>query len=360
MNVKRKLVVCNVIMISIFFLQSCSAKDDTKNQDLVLPAEKFDLSQWQINVPTDTNKDGVVDLITVRDLQHYHHPDYFYINAEGNMVFAAPNKAITSPNSTNTRSELRHMLASKVDEPYAYSNNFALKANKRAKEFAQIGGNLKATLKVNHVPKRAKYANKPTAFSVVVGQVHAAKDAARIAEDDGYGYGNEPLKIYYKKLPNHEYGSVFWTYERNLEKNNPERTDISYSVWGNAWLNIDNPGEQGIALNETFSYEVNIYENTMYLSFSTERHDDVNYAIDLSNNIDAYGNVDEHDHPYGYSEESNFFKAGAYNQCSTKDDPSFRYPACPGTGDWIIDKANGDYTQVTFLSLVTSPGIKPN
>lgn len=359
MKINKILFSCSVSILSVLALQSCEKQDNSIEQGLVLPAEKFDLSHWQINTPTDTNNDGVVDLITVKGLQTYQHPDYFYIDAEGNMVFAAPNKAITSVNSTNTRSELHHMLGGEKGEKYALANNFALKANKRANEFAQIGGNLQATLKVNHVAKRAKYAEKPTAFSVVVGQVHASQDAGRVAEGEGYGYGNEPLKIYYKKLPNHKYGSVFWTYELNLEKDNPKRTDISYPVWGKAWLDTDNPGKQGIALNETFSYEVNIYENIMYLTFTTERHETVNYAIDLTNSVDAYGNVDERDHPNGYTGEANFFKAGAYNQCSTKDDPSFRYPACPGTGNWATDKANGDYTQVTFMRLVTAKAQNP-
>jgi poly(beta-D-mannuronate) lyase len=359
MNLKKIILTHSVISLSALALLGCGVTDNKSEQRLTLPAEKFDLSHWQINTPTDTDMDGVVDLITVKDLQTYQHPDYFYIDAEGNLVFAAPNKAITSVNSTNTRSELHHMLGGETGEKYALANNFALKVNQRADEFAQVGGNLQATLEVNHVAKRAKYADKPTAFSVVVGQVHASQDAGRVAEGEGYGYGNEPLKIYYKKLPDHKYGSVFWTYELNLEKDNPERTDISYPVWGNAWLETKNPGEQGIALSEAFSYEVNVYENTMYLTFTTDRHKAVKYAIDLSNNVDAYGNVDERDHPHGYTGEANFFKAGAYNQCSTKDDPSFRYPACPGTGDWATDKANGDYTQVTFSRLVTGRGKKP-
>jgi poly(beta-D-mannuronate) lyase len=358
MNFKRILIPYSVLTLSALALQSCEVINQKDEQPLIFPAQKFDLTHWQINTPTDTNNDGVVDLIKVKELQSYQHPDFFYINDKGHMVFAAPNKAITSVNSTNTRSELHHMLGGETGEKYALANNFALKANIQKNEFAQVGGNLQATLKVNHVPMRAKYADKPTAFSVVVGQVHASQDAGRVAEGKGYGYGNEPLKIYYKKLPGHEYGSVFWTYELNLEKNNPERTDIAYPVWGNAWLDTANPGQEGIALNEEFSYEVNIHENIMYLTFETDRHKTVDYAIDLTNNVDAYGKVDKRDHPDGYTGDAHFFKAGAYNQCSTKDDPSFRYPACPGTGDWSTDKANGDYTKVTFMRLVTGIGKK--
>lgn len=364
MRFKKILIPSSVIALSTFAIQGCESTNHsvnlTSDNQVILPSEKFNLTEWQLDAPTDTNKDGIVDVIKIKDIQTYQHPDYFYIDDDGNLVFAAPNKAITSVNSTNTRSELHHMLGGEKALKRDFKNNFALKDNRRAEQFAQVGGNLQATLKVNHVSKRAKYTEKPTAYSVVVGQVHAVQDRKRRAEGEGYGWGNEPLKIYYKKLPGHEYGSVFWNYERNLEKNDPNRIDISYSVWGKPWLNMDAPGEAGIALDEEFSYEVNVYENTMYLTFTTARHGTVNHEINLTDNVDAFGEVDELDNPKGYTGEGNHFKAGAYNQCSTKDDPSFRYPACPGTGDWETDKVNGDYTQVTFMRLETGPAVKPN
>lgn len=359
MNLKRITVSCSAIALSTLALSGCNLTADTSEQRTMVPADKFDLSDWKITIPTDINNDQKVDEISVKDIQTYQHPDYFYLDPEGNMVFASPNKAFTTPNSSNTRSELHHMIAGKKGKTYALANNFSLKSNKRADEFAQIGGNLQATVKVNHVAKRATYPEKAPAFSVVVGQIHAGKDQALVAEGEGYGWGNEPLKIYFKKRPNHQYGSVFWNYERNLEKQNPLRKDISYPVWGKSWLDADEPGEQGIALNETFSYEVNVYDNTMYLTFTNARHGTVKYEINLANNVDAHGKVDELDHPHGYSGDLNFFKAGAYNQCSIKDDPGFWYPNCLGTGDWATDKTNGDYAQVTFMRLETGLAKKP-
>lgn len=358
-----KLLSYSAAALSVFTLVGCEApkqsSSETEQATSKVPADKFDLSHWKINPPTDVDNDGVVDEVDVAGLQSYSHTDFFYLDEQGNMVFAAPNQAITSINSTNTRSELHHMLGGENAKVRDFSNNFALESNRRADEFAQIGGNLQATLKVNHVAERAKYENKPTAFSVVIGQIHALQDKAIRAEGEGYGWGNEPLKIYYKKWPNHKYGSVFWNYERNLPKNDPNRIDISYSVWGKPWLDSDAPGEQGIALDEPFSYEVNVYQDTLYLTFTNERLGEAKFEINLVNNIDANGDVDEFDKPTGYQGEVNFFKAGAYNQCSTKDDPSFRYPACLGTGDWKTDKQNGDYTQVTFMRLVTGSAKKP-
>ncbi len=315
------------------------------------PADKFDLRFWKLTLPLDDNKDGKIDEVKVRELQDYTHPDFFYLDEHGFLVFTTPNKAITTANSTNTRSELRQMLRSTntrigTHEP---KNNFALKAHPNAKAFALVGGQLEATLRVLHVAKNAKHGHKKPAYSVVVGQIHAVKDKEVVAKGDGFGWGNEPIKVFYKKWPDHETGSVFWTYERNLDRDNPDRTDIAYPVWGNTWENPDDPGDNGIALGELFNYNINVFGNVMYLTFrTTDPARTVTYQIDLSNNIDAYGKVDDKDNPRGYSGDAFYFKAGAYNQCSTRDDTASWYVACAGTGDWETDQANGDYASVAF------------
>lgn len=339
-------------------LISCGTVDTTESTPSSAPSNQFDLSFWNITLPLDANNDNKVDQIKVKDIQGYSHPDFFYLDAENNMVFTAPNKALTTANSSNTRSELRQMLRGTNTgiKTAAPGNNFALASNNDAEDFGLIGGRMVATLKVNHVALRAKYPEKNPAFSVVVGQIHAGKDESL---RNGFGVGNEPLKIYYKKLPGHETGSVFWNYERNLAKNDSNRIDIAYPVWGNTWENLDNPGEQGIALGEEFSYSVNVLGDVMTLTFVAEGHPLVTYDINLANNVDAYGNVDEEDHPLGYTGDWMYFKAGAYNQCSTKDDPGFWYTACLGTGDWETDKANGDYTSVSFSRLNLSKAIQP-
>ncbi len=335
-------IVLLCVTLTCFFLSTAYALD---------PAEKFDMQFWKLTLPTDDNNDGKVDEVDVRALSSYSHPDFFYLDANGFLVFSAPNKAPTSANSTNTRSELRQMLRSKntgigTHDPL---NNFVLKAHKRAKKFADIGGQLEATLRVLHVATSAKHPEKNPTFSVVVGQIHADKDDEQVRRKTGFGWGNEPIKIFYKKWPGHSTGSVFWTYERNLAKDDPDRTDIAYPVWGNTWENPADPGDEGIALGEVFNYNINVYRNTMYLTFRTrDPSRTVKYEIDLSNNVDAYGKVDEKDNPKGYAGDAMYFKAGAYNQCSAKDQAGSWYPACSGTGDWETDKANGDYVSVAF------------
>ena len=330
------------------------------------PSTKFDLSQWKITLPLDEDKDGKIDEIDVRELQNYSHPDFFYLDEAGNMVFAVPNKATTTSGSSNTRSELRQMLrgakvqGKRTPKTKSPANNFTIAAHIHSKHFGAVGGKMEASLRVDAVATRAGHPNKRPAYSVVVGQIHAGKDKKLLSKTDNiFGWGNEPIKIYYKKWPNHDKGSVFWNYERNLAKDDPNRTDIAYPVWGKTWDSPEDPGAAGISLGEDFSYIINVHENIMYLTFTSEGHPEVKYEIDLSNNVDAYGKVDELDNPRGYSYDWNYFKAGAYNQCSSKDTEGDWYTACPGTGDWETDKANGDYTQVTFSHLILGDSVAP-
>ena len=315
------------------------------------------ISNYIFEVISDLDNNGKIDEIKVKEMQSYSHPDFFYLDENGGMVFVSPNKAITSANSTNTRSELRQMLRgsnTKIKTSYA-GNNFAIDAHPLSERFGATGGKMEATLKVDHVAVNAKNPNTEAAYSVVVGQIHAVKDKALIAKNLGFGWGNEPIKVYFKKWPNHDKGSVFWNYERNLAKTDPNRTDIAYPVWGNLWDNSAEPGDEGIALGEEFSYTINVYKSTMHLTFSAANKPTVKYSINLANNVDAYGNVDHKDHSLGYTADSMYFKAGAYNQCSTKDASGLWYAGCAGTGDWKTDKAKGDYTQVTFSDLKLSP-----
>ena len=317
------------------------------------PSDKFDLSHWNITLPLDADGDEKIDSVSVTDIQGYSHPDFFYLNEAGELVFTAANKAMTTPNSSNTRSELRQMLRGTNEDigTHTPGNNFALQANPAGQIF---GGKLNATLKVLHVAERAGHPEKYPAYSMVVGQIHADKNKEQMAEGRGFGYGNEPLKIYFKKWPEHQNGSVFWNYERNLEKNDPNRTDIAYPVWGNSWDNPADPGDNGIALGEEFSYEVNVQGNIMSLTFESPGRETRQFEIDLASNVNPDGDVDELDNPNGYAEDFMYFKAGAYNQCSTKDAEGIWYAACPGTGDWSIDMPNGDYASAAFSKLLLS------
>ncbi|WP_114521519.1 polysaccharide lyase family 7 protein [Altererythrobacter sp. ZODW24] len=327
-------------------------------QEIPAPGSKFDLGYWKITLPMDDNGDNKPDEITVAKIGKYSHPDYFYLDTDGHMVFTAPNKATTTANSSNTRSELRQMLRGKNTKIKTHDalNNFAVEARRDSDKFGSVGGKMEATLHVDHVALNAGNPASKPAYSAVVGQIHATKYKST---KGGFGYGNEPIKIFYKKVPGHTYGSVFWTYERNLAKDNPDRKDIAYPVFGNLWDNPADPGEAGIALGEDFSYTINVHRNVMYLTFTNARHGEVRFTKSLVSQHDANGQIDAKDNRYSYGGDTLYFKAGIYNQCSTKTDGSFWAAACAGTGDWSVDEAAGDYAQASFSRLVVGPSTAP-
>jgi len=335
-----------------------SAKNNGVQNKALAPASKFDLSHWKLTLPVDLNKDGKVDNISVKQIKKYSHPDFFYLDENENLIFTAPNKGAKTKNTSNTRSELRYMLRGKNTKikTHISGNNFSIDANDNSDKFGSIGGKMQATLKVDHVALNSGIPNKRSAYSVVVGQIHAVKYKST---KSGFGYGNEPLKIFYKKWPGHKTGSVFWTYERNLAKNDANRRDIAYPVWGHLWDNPNDPSVSGIGLGEAFSYTVNVHKNTMYLTFESAGKPIVEHQINLTNNVDANGTVDLLDNRYSYGGDSLYFKAGAYNQCSVSTEPAFWAAGCGGTGDWAIDKANGDYVQVAFSKLEVGNSIAP-
>jgi len=349
---KRFLMGTTAAVAALSVSALSSAKDDK------VPADLFDMSEWKITLPIDKNKDKKPDDIDVKKLKKYSHPDFFYLNDNGGLVFASPNKALTTKNTSNTRSELRQMIRGKNTKykTHGAENNFALAAHSLSDKFGRIGGRLDATLKVDHVATRAGNPDTSAAYSVVLGQIHAVKyDNPK----SGFGFGNEPIKIYYKKFPNHEMGSVFWNYERNLAKKDPNRKDFSHAVFGNDWSVKSDPGSQGIALGEEFSYTINVHKNMMYLSFSNARLGTKTFTKSLVSQHSADGTIDPLDNKFSYGGDTLYFKAGVYNQCSTKKGGGDWYAGCPGTGDWEVDKANGDYAQATFSKIELSESTAP-
>ena len=216
-------------------------------------------------------------------------------------------------------------------------NNFALKAHPASRSFADVGGQLEATLKVLHVARNAKHADKKPAYSVVVGQIHAVKDQDVINKGEGFGWGNEPIKIYYKKWPDHDTGSVFWTYERNLERDNPDRTDIAYPVWGNTWENPEDPGETA-SRSASCSTTTSTCTATSCTSPSEPptRRRQVTYQIDLSEQCRCLRKKSmRKDQSEAATRAMPCTSKRAHTTSAARvDDAAMWYAACAGTGDW--------------------------
>ncbi|MEM6684284.1 MAG: polysaccharide lyase family 7 protein [Bacteroidota bacterium] len=293
------------------------------------------------------------DGTNVDDLVNFEDKDFFYTVIDGTrrwVAYKTPNSGVTSKNSSNTRTELQEKREWTPEE----------------------GGKLTGTCKVMQVSVSGD-ARVAASYATVVGQIHS-----------GEGHENEPLKIFYKKFPGHTKGSVFWNYEINTAgDDNSGRWDYSSAVWGHDMSVVgtskdDFPEEpqDGIALGEEFSYEVNVYKGIMYLTFTSEGHETKTFTKNLIKSeyiakSDIPAQVQKLFVPIGqdgteraeaYSGELNYFKQGAYNQTNGKS-PEKNLVWCAGAetygGDIQKQYENGCYTEVWFREATIGPGTPP-
>ncbi|MFK8009579.1 MAG: polysaccharide lyase family 7 protein [Saprospiraceae bacterium] len=293
------------------------------------------------------------DGTSINELINYEKKDFFYVANDGKtdwVVYKTPNSGVTSRTSSNTRTELGEIKHWTPEE----------------------GGKLTGTLKVIHVSTSGD-ARVAASYSTVVGQIHSDE-----------GHKNEPLKIFYKKFPGHTKGSVFWNYEINTEGSNSKRWDYSTAVWGHDFSVVGtNPTsypeepKNGIELGEEFSYEINVHEGIMYLTFTCEGHETIKFTKNLlvsefATASDIPQQIVELFIPIGrdgverknaYAGELQYFKQGAYNQTNGKD-PASNMVWSTGSeiynGDLAKQYANGSYTEVWFKEATVGVGTLPN
>ena len=337
----KKIVFTTIAFLVIFGCKNKSEKPvvsdvqvekATKYPSDVIPF----MDEWKILLGDGTRSDSLIN---------FEKKDYFYVTNDGQadwVVYKAPNAGITSPNSSNTRSEL----------------------GQKNRWIPEKGGKLTGTLKVQHVSTTGD-ANVSSSYSVVIGQIHSDE-----------GHENEPLKIFYKKFPEHRKGSVFWNYEINTKGDNSGRWDHSTAVWGYDFSVLgsgptdfpDEP-EDGIELGEEFSYEVNVHEGIMYLTFKSEGHNTMSFTKNLLKSdfakksdvpqqvLDLYASRgrDGIERENAYAGELQFFKQGAYNQANPKSTNSETY-------DGDIDKQykHGSYAEVWFKEATVGESTAPD
>lgn len=342
-----------LLLITVFTMMACKNGSGTESEatsDAISePITKYPsdvipfMDEWKILLGDGTHEDS---------LMQYAATHFFYVENDAStdwVVYKTPNSGITSRTSSNTRTELHQK---KYWTP-------------------ETGGKLKGSLKVKHVSKSGD-ARVAASYSVVVGQIHS-----------GEGHENEPLKIYYKKFPGHKKGSVFWNYEINTEGDNSKRWDFSTAVWGHDMSVVGTASdafpqepEDGITLDEIFSYEVNVYKGVMHLTFKSKGHKSKTYTKDLLQSEftkpsqlpeqvkTLFGPIgqDGVERPTAYAGELQYFKQGAYNQTNGKDPSSNRVwgtGADVYNGDIIKQYANGSYTEVWFSEATVGEGTLP-
>ncbi len=338
----KTLVICSAILISC----SKSVKKEKKKEEAAItyPSQVIPfMDQWTILLGDGTRTDKVTD---------FEKQDFFYVRNDGRtdwVVYKTPNSGVTSRTSSNTRTEL----------------------GQKKHWIPETGGKLTGTLKVMHVSTSGD-ARVASAYAVVVGQIHSDE-----------GHENEPLKIFYKKFPGHEKGAVFWNYEINTAGDNSKRWDYSSTVWGYDMSMVGSdpasyPEEpqDGIALGEEFSYEVNVYKGVMYLTFRSEGHETVKFTKNLLKSdfstsedipqqiLTLYAPIERDgiERVTAYAGEIQYFKQGAYNQTNGKD-PEENIVSNSGSetygGDIEKQYANGCYAEVWFKDATVGEGIEP-
>ena len=281
------------------------------------PSGNFDLLTWGLDNPEDNDNNGRSDRIQERELAGGFTNEYFYTADDGGMVFRSPLYGPkTSTNTSYTRSELREMLRrgnSSISTQGPNLNNWVL--GYQPETSSPVGGrngHLSATLAINDVSTTGE---NYQIGRVIIGQIHAGDD--------------EPIRLYYRIRPGHEFGYVYFAHEIN------GGDDTVRMVYGPEYSNQNNQPNfssapsVGIRLNEVFSYEI-IQEGA--------RIDVLVRKGGLNDPIVAhqYVDMDELNSGYDVPGEWMYFKAGAYSGNNSAN--------------------QGEFDQVTFYVLKNEHG----
>ncbi|MCF7352586.1 polysaccharide lyase family 7 protein [Vibrio sp. CK2-1] len=265
------------------------------------PSSNFDLLDWYLSIPLDEG-DGYATSIKENELAASYEDDFFYTGSDGGMVFYTPVKGYkTSENTKYVRTELREMLR-RGDTSKSTSgaeNNWAFSSISSSDQgdFAGIDGTLKATLAVNHVTTTSS--NNEQVGRIVVGQIHAQN--------------NEPIRLYYHKLPNNSKGAIYFAHETSKSDGGDETwyNLLGSMVSSSGSLNSTSNPSDGIELDETFSYDITVNGDDLIVTISQNGSQLAQKTVDMSGS--------------GYDDASNYmyFKAGIYLQDNTSEDDDY-------------------------------------
>lgn len=249
------------------------------------PSENFDLSTWKLSIPVNRG-DGTATDISVSQLNdNYQNSAYFYTASDGGMVFKCPVDGYkTSANTSYTRVELREMLRgtdTSISTQGVNKNNWvfgtAPQADKNAA--AAYDGEMNATLAVNHVTTSGSSSH---IGRVIIGQIHANND--------------EPIRIYYRKLRNNNLGSIYFAHEPT-DGNGSEQW---HEMIGSRSNSASNPSD-GIALDEVFSYRINVVGDLLTVTIIRDGKQDVVKTVNMVNS------------GFNVGGQYMYFKAGVYH-----------------------------------------------
>ena len=253
------------------------------------PATNFDLLDWKLDLPVDENGNFSGDSAKIDewDMAGGYESQFFYTGFDGGIVMRAPSQgATTSANTQYTRTELREMLrrgntsiSTRGSGGAPNLNNWAFStAPQAAQDMAGgVDGTLCVTMAVNEVTTTGEN------FEIgrlIIGQIHAVDD--------------EPIRLYYRKLPGNENGTIYAAHEIS------GGDDIYYNIIGSRDNDESNPAD-GFALNEQFSYIIAARGNELDVEILQ------NGAMIAETTIDMSGSG------YDVANDFMYFKAGVYH-----------------------------------------------
>jgi hypothetical protein len=269
------------------------------------PGQNFDLTTWYLSLPFDHDFDGKPDNVYEPYLaQGFEHPEHFFTATDGGLTFKSFIKGIRTSNNTKfVRTEMREMLRAgdmTIPSKGVNKNNWVFSSAPVADQIAAGGvdGIMNATLKIDHTTTTGEPGE---VGRFIIGQIHD--------EDD------EPIRLYYRKLPDREMGTVYFAHE-----NTNEGSDNFFDLVGG----MNGITDDGIKLGEVFSYQIKVVGNTMTVTVMREGKPDAVQVVDMSKS------------GYDVGGKYMYFKAGVYNQNRSGDQE--------------------DYVQATFYKIEKSHG----
>ena len=229
------------------------------------PSGNFELIDWKLDLPVDSggNLSGLSASISEADLAAGYTGEHFYTGPDGGMVLKSPVIGATTSGST-----------------YAPAG--------AQTDAGGVDGTLRVTMAVNNVTTTGVSSQ---IGRLIIGQIHAKDD--------------EPIRLYYRKLPGNMRGSIYAEHEIS------GGADVRYEIIGDSSNSALDP-IGGFRLDEKFTYEIIAIGNLLTVMI----YNDASVLVGMRDiDISASG--------YDILNDFMYFKAGAYHVNNTADVSEF-------------------------------------
>ena len=126
-------VVATLGIVGVTNAMAAVAPAATALNPNVAPGGNFNLSVWQLQLPTGSpGSPDTIQPTQLKGANGYTNPAYFFTDKnDGSMTFFAPEKGVTTPNSNYARSELREMNSNGSAANWSLAGTHKLSANLR-------------------------------------------------------------------------------------------------------------------------------------------------------------------------------------------------------------------------------------